>query len=182
MVWSVADSLGGTDPASVGSISNTADTAAPAAITSQTTSLSRRFRSRISTKFATAQVSLNPVTITVSPGTATVGAKGTQAFSANVLYTGNTAVTWYVDGIPGGDINSVGSISPSGLYTAPDTVSSPTQHTIRATSQADGGKSATADISTQSGRGCGLSENRDSGDYKDQAIHRERAIHRQSWT
>ena len=146
VVWSVADSLGGTDPALVGSISNTGGYAAPAVITSQTSVTVKAGSQQDPTKFATAQVSLNPLTITVSPGTATVGAKGTQPFSANVLYTGNTAVTWDVDGTIGGDINSVGSISPSGLYTAPDTVSSPTQHTIRATSQADGNKSATADI------------------------------------
>jgi hypothetical protein len=146
LIWSVADSLGGTDPAAVGSVTSTGEYTAPATIAAQTTIVVKAVSQQDSSKFASAQVSLNPITITLSPGTATIGAKATQAFTAIVLYAGNTAVTWYVDEVQGGDINSVGSISASGLYTAPDTVGSPTPHTIKATSQADINKSATADI------------------------------------
>lgn len=65
----------------------------------------------------------------------------TQQFSASVLNTGNTAVTWTVTG-PSGD---VGSISDSGLYTAPGRVPSGSV-SITATSVADPTKFAGASV------------------------------------
>src|SRR5207244_3994983 len=57
------------------------------------------------------------VSVTISPILATVAAGGTQQFSAVVQNTSNTAVTWQVNGMTGGNA-TVGTISSSGLYTA----------------------------------------------------------------
>jgi hypothetical protein len=77
-----------------------------------------------------------PIKVTVSPSSATVPSGGTQQFSATVTNTSNTSVTWSASG---------GSISSSGLFTAP-TVTGDTAVTIKAVSVADTSKSATAAV------------------------------------
>jgi hypothetical protein len=69
----------------------------------------------------------------------------TQGFSATVAGTASTAVTWQVDGIAGGNA-TVGTISSSGLYTAPAVVPSPATVQITAVSVADPGSSATVAV------------------------------------
>src|SRR4030081_314805 len=76
-----------------------------------------------------------PVTISVSPATASVTVGKTQPFTATVSGTSNPAVTWSVGG---GATN--GPISSTGQYPAPATVPNPTQVTVTATSQADSSK------------------------------------------
>ena len=76
------------------------------------------------------------VTVTVSPATASVVGGGTQQFTASLSNTVNKAVTWAVNGIAGGD-PTVGTVSASGLYTAPTVISGPATKVIAATSQAD---------------------------------------------
>ncbi len=80
-------------------------------------------------------VSLNQSSVNVAPG-------GTAQFTATVQNTTNTAVTWSVDGVAGGN-SSVGTISASGLYTAPAQAGT---HTVTATSVADTTKSAKASV------------------------------------
>jgi uncharacterized protein YjdB len=58
------------------------------------------------------------VSITISPSSATVGFGTTDQFTATVSGTTNTAVAWSVKGSNGGT-TQVGTISSSGLYTAP---------------------------------------------------------------
>ena len=82
------------------------------------------------------------ISVSISPASATVAAGGTAQFSATVSGTSNTAVTWSVDGVAGGN-SSVGTISASGLYTAPSAAGS---HTVTATSAADTSKSASASV------------------------------------
>src|SRR5216117_2738657 len=82
------------------------------------------------------------VSVTISPILATVAAGGTQQFTATVQNTSNTAVTWQVNGVTGGNA-TVGTISSSGLYTAP---ASPATVTVTAVSQADTTKSASAQV------------------------------------
>ena len=86
-----------------------------------------------------------PVRVTISPVSATVGAGGTQQFTATVQNTSNTAVTWQVSGVSGGNA-TVGTISSSGLYTAPAVVPNPATVTVTAVSQADPTKSASAQV------------------------------------
>src|SRR5438477_8256518 len=68
-----------------------------------------------------------------------------QQFTATVTNTNNTAVTWQVNGVPGGNATA-GTISSVGLYTAPAAVPSPATVTVRAVSQADATKSASAQV------------------------------------
>src|SRR5438309_1132899 len=81
------------------------------------------------------------VSVTISPTAATVAVGGTQPFTAMVQNTSNTAVTWQVNGMTGGNA-TVGTISSSGLYTAPGVVPNPATVTVTAVSQADATKSA----------------------------------------
>jgi hypothetical protein len=60
------------------------------------------------------------VTVNVSPSTSTLPTNGTQQFTASVVGSVNQSVTWSVNGIAGGNA-TVGTISASGLYTAPTT-------------------------------------------------------------
>src|SRR5207248_9392556 len=57
----------------------------------------------------------------------------------------NTAVTWQVNGVTGGNA-TVGTISSAGLYTAPAAVQSTTTVTVTAVSQADAITSASAQV------------------------------------
>jgi hypothetical protein len=88
------------------------------------------------TKFATATVTIQDVTVDVAPSDASVLVNGTQQFAATVGGTTNTAVSW--DIVSGG-----GTIDAAGLYTAPAV---PGAAVVRATSQADPSQSATAGV------------------------------------
>jgi serine protease len=91
-------------------------------------------------------VTVNAVTVTVSPGAASVNADGaTQEFSATVANASNTAVTWQVNGVTGGN-STVGTISASGLYTAPAIVPSPSTVSVRAISAADNTRAGAAQV------------------------------------
>lgn len=84
------------------------------------------------------------VTVAVSPATATVTAGTSRAFTASVTGSGNTAVTWTVNDVAGGNA-TVGTLSASGLYTAP--ASAPISAVVvRATSVANPAVSATASV------------------------------------
>ena len=82
------------------------------------------------------------VSVSVKPRVAPLTFTQTQQFKATVLNTTNTAVTWRVDGIVGGN-STVGTITTSGLYTPPKASGT---HTIKATSKADTTKSASATV------------------------------------
>ncbi|MGB9490783.1 MAG: hypothetical protein WCA92_09975 [Terriglobales bacterium] len=83
------------------------------------------------------------ITVTVAPSTATVVTGALQQFTATVASTSNTAVTWSVNGVAGGN-STVGTIDPTGLYLAPATVPSSATVTITALSQADNTTTGTA--------------------------------------
>jgi len=82
----------------------------------------------------TVTVSVPVVAVSISPTSASVLANGTQHFTATVTGSSDRAVTWSATG---------GSVSSSGLYTAPDTAGS---YTVTAISAADTTKSASATI------------------------------------
>ncbi len=95
---------------------------------------------------ATAAVTIAvPVTVTVAPGTATLALSATQQFTASVTGTANTAVTWKVNGIPGGSA-TVGTIGATGLYTAPANLLLSGNFTITATSVANPTQTGTATV------------------------------------
>ena len=88
---------------------------------------------------STPHVSL--VTVSVAgPSTTRLG--GTAQYTATVTGTGNTAVTWSVNGTAGGS-PTLGTVSTTGLYTAPATLPGASV-TIAATSAADASVSGSA--------------------------------------
>jgi hypothetical protein len=94
------------------------------------------------TKSASATITLNPpvtISVTVAPASVSLGAAGQQQFTATVSGASNTAVTWTLSPL-------VGTLSASGLYTAPSSISSAQTVTVTATSMADTTKSASATI------------------------------------
>ena len=91
---------------------------------------------------ATASASIAVFTVSVSP-TGTLARPGaTQQFTASLHGIANTDVTWSIDGTIGGNA-SVGTISTTGLYTAPNSTGA---HTITATSVAFSSFSSTVQI------------------------------------
>lgn len=98
------------------------------------------------TKSASATVTiLAVVSVTVSPSSVTVLAGGTQQFTDTVTGTTNTAVTWSVTGT-GCTGAACGTVSATGLYTAPAVAPSPNSVSVRATSVADNTKFAAAAV------------------------------------
>jgi hypothetical protein len=85
------------------------------------------------------------VAITISPTTASIAGGATQQFTATVTNTTNTAVTWEVNGAAGGNAQ-IGTVSTSGLYTAPTVLPSTTTVSVTAVSQADTTQSASATV------------------------------------
>jgi len=85
------------------------------------------------------------VTVSVDPTGVNVVIGKTLQFNATVTDTFNTAVTWTVAGGSGN-----GSISSTGLYTAPASVPNPSLVTILATSQKDTTKTGTAQVTITS--------------------------------
>ncbi len=145
-IWSISGS--GCTASACGSISSgglyTAPATAPnppiVAVTA--TLLSNPTKSGSATVTITSGVAVG---ISISPTTAQVGAGGTQKFSAVVTGSSNTGVTWKISGI--GCAGSVcGTVSSSGLFTAPPAPPSPPFFSLIATSAADSSKSASATV------------------------------------
>ena len=86
------------------------------------------------------------VAVSVSPHTASKFPTEQQSFTAAVSGNANTAVTWQVNGVTGGNV-SVGTIDAAGLYTAPAVVPSPNNPVmVTAVSQADVTRSGSATV------------------------------------
>jgi hypothetical protein len=79
------------------------------------------------------------------PSAANVRAGATQPFTASVTGTTNQNVTWSVNGVAGGNATS-GTISGSGVYTAPASLPSSNAITISAASAVDSSASATSNV------------------------------------
>lgn len=95
---------------------------------------------------ASAAVTITPpVSVTVTPATATVPLKAQAQFTAVVANAVNTGVTWAVNGVTGGNATT-GTITATGLYTAPATYPGLAQITITATSAADPKQSGRATV------------------------------------
>ena len=138
VTWYVDNINGGNS--SVGTVSSSGLYTAPAATGSHTV---KAVSNANTTKAASASVTVaGPVSVGISPTSASLAMGGTQQFTATVTNSSNKGVTWSVDRLNGGS-SSTGTISSSGLYTAPAT---PGTHTVTATSQADSTKSANATV------------------------------------
>ncbi len=81
----------------------------------------------------------------MQPSSLTIRLNQTQQFTATVTNAANSSVTWRVNDFPGGN-TSVGTISSTGIYTAPAAVPSPAAVVIKAVSVANPAQSATAAV------------------------------------
>lgn len=84
-------------------------------------------------------IEASSTTISVSPSQVTLGPGGTQQFTATVGGTNNTAVTWSA---------SQGTVSSTGLYTAPATIAQAGTATVTATSATGVSANATVNLTT----------------------------------
>jgi uncharacterized protein (DUF1800 family) len=88
------------------------------------------------------------VQIKVSPTKASLRPAATQQFSATLTGTTNTAVTWSVNGTAGGNA-TLGTVSSSGLYSAPASLPTPNPVSVTATSVADSRSTAAAAVTLE---------------------------------
>jgi len=89
------------------------------------------------------------VTVAVTSSASSVLLGNMQQFTATVTGTSSLEVSWSVNGISGGN-SMLGTISNTGLYTAPQDLPNPATVTIQATSQANSTASGNAVITIAS--------------------------------
>ena len=100
-------------------------------------------------------VSAAQVQVAVCPASASIEAGGAaQSFTATLANTADTAVTWQVNGVTGGN-TQVGTISSSGVYTPPGSVPASPTVSVTAVSVADSSASASASVTISAPAGSG---------------------------
>ncbi len=85
------------------------------------------------------------ITVSIAPTSANVRAGQQQTFTPTVTGTSNTSVTWEVNGVAGGS-SATGTISISGVYTAPGSVPSTNTVSVEAVSAADSSAQGTSNV------------------------------------
>lgn len=144
--WFVNSIPGG--DATVGTISSSGVFTAPSSLggsSSVTETISAISSSNGNQSASVAVNVVSGVSVSVSPTSATVQESATQQFKASVKGSSDTAVVWKVNGIQGGS-STVGTISSSGVFTAPAVLPSNPYVTVSAVSAADPTKSASASV------------------------------------
>jgi hypothetical protein len=147
VTWKVNGIAGGNS--TVGTISSTGLYTAPSAMPSPAAVTVQASSTAAPSATGSASLTLTsppPVTVAISPTSASVRIGHTHLFTASVQNANVATVAWSVNGIAGGN-STVGTISASGLYTAPKVKPSPSVVTVSATSIADPAKSASASVS-----------------------------------
>ncbi|MGO8787919.1 MAG: hypothetical protein ACLQVL_11145, partial [Terriglobia bacterium] len=151
ITWTVNNVLGGNS--TVGTVNSTGLYVAPASVPNPATVTVRAVSSAESYPYGSAIVQITgpavSPSVTVSPLDPLATAGSTVQFTATVTGTTNTAVTWSVNGVAGGN-STVGSISSSGSYAAPTTAPVPPTLVVTATSQADTSQSASTTLTVTS--------------------------------
>jgi hypothetical protein len=95
---------------------------------------------------AEATVTLLPApAVSISPSNPSVFLSATQQFTATVTNSSNTAVTWQVNGVTGGN-STTGTISAAGLYTAPGALPNPSTVNVTAVSAVDSAATASTTV------------------------------------
>ncbi len=92
------------------------------------------------------------VAISIAPTMATLNAGGQQQFQATVTGSSNNGVQWQVNSISGGNAQ-IGTITATGLYTAPNPGDLTLQVTVTAVPNADMTKTANAQVTVNPGTG-----------------------------
>ncbi len=143
VTWYVNQVNGGSS--ATGTITSTGLYAAPS-VQSQTAFTVTAVADADTSIAASASVAVTPVVaVTINPHNTSVETNHTQQFSATVVNTTNTVVTWQVNGVPGGN-STVGTINGSGLYTAPGSIPTQPQIIVTVISVADPTKSDSATV------------------------------------
>jgi len=145
VTWSVNAIAGGNQ--TVGTISASGLYTAPQSLppTNPVTITATSEVSSTASGSANATLSAPGITVTVRPSQVTLATSATQQFTAAVTGSSNQAVNWSVDGVAGGN-QAVGTISATGLFTAPANVPSPSSVTVTAASQASPSQSGSATV------------------------------------
>jgi len=94
--------------------------------------------------------SAGAVSVSISPKTAALGAGNSLQFTASSSGTPTADLEWLADGVPGGNSAS-GTISRSGLYTAPQQVTSNTVIAVAVSSKTDPTKASSAAVTVLPG-------------------------------
>ena len=118
-----------------GTVSSGGLYSAPATLTTPATVTVTATSQADNTKSDSATITIPAVTVSLTPQVSTVILGATQQFTATVGNATNTTVTWSLAG--------PGTLSSSGLYTAPGMLATPAAASVKATSQADPSKSMT---------------------------------------
>ena len=143
--WSVNSVQSGNS--TVGTISTTGLYTAPSSIpsTNPVTVTATSVQDTTQSGSATVTITAAGVVVSISPTSATVQTGATEQFTTTVTGSSNSSVTWSVNTIQGGN-STIGTISTTGLYTAPSSVPSTNPVTVTATSVADTTESASATV------------------------------------
>src|SRR5271155_2776004 len=92
------------------------------------------------------------VSVSVLPTSALLALGATQQFQATVSGSPDTTVAWEVNGVANGNA-TFGTVSGTGLYTAPAVMPSPASVTVTAISQVNPGDEASAIVTLQAAVG-----------------------------
>jgi hypothetical protein len=126
---------------SVGTLSSTGVYTAPASLSASQTVTVMATSVADTTKSASATVFLTPaINLTATPVSVSLTASQTQSFITTVSNTSNTGVTWSLS-------PALGTISTTGVYTAPAVISSAQTVTVTVSSLASPSKTATVSVS-----------------------------------
>src|ERR1700736_3424460 len=85
------------------------------------------------------------VQLSITPGSASVRARGAQQFNVTVKGTRNSTVIWSVNGVVGGN-SAIGTINSGGVYVAPQTLPTPNNVTVAAVSTVSTAAKASASV------------------------------------
>jgi uncharacterized protein YjdB len=146
VVWMVNGFIGGN--AAVGTITSNGSYTAPLVAPSPATVTVQAASTAVASATGSATVSITtptPLSVAISPSNASVRLGHTHQFSATVQNAAVTSVMWKVNGIQGGN-STVGTISLTGLYTAPKTMPPSSTVSVSAVSTADPSRSASATV------------------------------------
>lgn len=159
VTWEVNGVTGGNS--TYGTISSTGLYKAPAAVPNPSTLTVTAVSQANPADIANAAVTLtSDASVSVSPASANLPLGNAQQFAATVTGTANNAVTWQAGTVTGGN-STVGTISNTGLYTAPSTYSGtlPATVSVTAISAVDTTKSASASVTLHANMSVTVSPN-----------------------
>jgi hypothetical protein len=110
--------------------------------------------------------SIVPISVTVSPSSASVQSGDNQTFTALVTGSPDISVTWQVNGVPGGSAQA-GTITAAGVYTSPSLQFASSTVTITAIAHADTSKSASSQMTVGAAHQIGTSQQGGFGEFID---------------